>query len=123
MDSDQRLVAGVLFFLIILISGVWLSRSGRPLNGILLNLHKLIALGVAVTIAVTAYRMHQAASFSPMELTAVVVTGLLWLVTGIIGGLLSTDKPATAALLRLHQITPVLTALSTAGALYLVHGR
>ena len=123
MDSGLRLVGTALFFLIILISGVWLSRSGRPLSGLLLNVHKLIALGVAVYLATTAYRMHQTASFGPMELTVVVVTGLLWLVTGIIGGLLSTDKPATAALLRLHQITPVLTALSTAGALYLVHGR
>lgn len=123
MDFDQRLVGLVLLFLIILISGVWLSRSGRPLNGILLNVHKLIALGVAVTIAVTAYRMHQAASLSPMELTVVVVTGALFLVTGIIGGILSTDKPPAAALLRLHQVTPVLTALSTAGALYLLRGR
>jgi len=88
-----------------------------------LNVHKLIALGVAVYLAVTAYRMHQAASLSGTELTVVVVTGVLFLASGIIGGLVSLEKPPPTILARLHLILPVLTAASTAATLYLLRGR
>jgi hypothetical protein len=124
MGADQMRVGSiVLFFLVIVMSGIWLSRLGRPLNGLILTVHKLIGLGVAVYLAVTAYRTHQMASLSGIELTVVVVTGALFLATGIIGGVLSTDKPPSAVLQRWHQITPVLTAVSTAATLYLLHGR
>jgi hypothetical protein len=36
------------------------------------------------------------------------------------GGLLSTDKTMPAVILKLHQITPYLTVLSTAVTLYLL---
>jgi hypothetical protein len=124
MSADQMRIGGiVLVSLVILVSGVWLSRSGRPFNGFILTVHKLIALGVAAYIAVTAYRTHQAAVLGGTELVVVVVTGILFLATGIIGGLLSTDKLPSAVLQRLHQITPALTAISTAATLYLLNGR
>jgi hypothetical protein len=53
-----------------------------------------------------------------------VITGLLFLGTGISGAVLSGDRLVPpAAVLRLHQITPILTLLSTALALYLVLSR
>jgi hypothetical protein len=124
MSADQIQVVSTGFFLLFsFLSGVWLSRSGRPLNGIILTIHKLISLAATVCLTVTIYQMHQAAGLSGMELTITVVTGLLFLVTGVIGGLLSTDKPMPATLLTTHKVTPFLTVLSTAATLYLLQGR
>jgi uncharacterized protein YneF (UPF0154 family) len=124
MSTDQVRIIGVALILVVVFAlGFWLSRAGRPINSLLLNAHKLIALGVAVYLAVTAYRMHQAASLSGTELAVVVVTGVLFLASGIIGGLVSLEKPPPTILLRLHLILPILTAVSTAATLYLLRGR
>ena len=124
MSPDQvRIISVVLILVVVFALGVWLSRAGRPFNGLLLNLHKLIALGLAVYVAVTAYRAHQAASLSGTELAVVGVTGMLFLTSGILGGLVSLDKPPPTVLARLHLILPILTAVSTAATLYLLRGR
>ena len=114
--------AGLLFFIIFL-TGYWLSKSGRPLNGIVLTIHKLIALAAGLSLVVTAYQTHRVATLSTIELVVALVTGLLFLGTGIAGGLLSTDKPMPGAISWTHRITPFLTALSTAMTLYLLLSR
>jgi len=54
MDSVQWKVVGAgLFFLFIFLSGIWLSRSGKPLNGLILNIHKLISLAAGIFLIVT----------------------------------------------------------------------
>jgi hypothetical protein len=119
MGTTQSIIAGAgLFFLFIFLSGIWLSHSGKPLNVIILTIHKLISLAAVVFLIITIYQINQVANLNTIELTAGVVTGLFFLSTIISGGLLSTGKPMPAAILTLHQITPFLTVLSTAVTLY-----
>ncbi len=115
-----RVVSAGLFFLFVFLSGFWLRRSGKPYNGIILTIHKLISLAAVVLLATTIYQINQATALSAIELSASVVTGLLFLGAIITGGLLSTDKPMPTAIQRLHQITPYLTVLSAAATLYLL---
>lgn len=121
--NPLRFVGALVFFLFIFISGFWLSRSGKPYSGIILTIHKLISLAAIVLLGITIYRVNQAARLSAIEPLAAVVTGLFFLGTMITGGLLSTDKAMPAIVLRLHQITPYLTVLSTAATLYLLSRR
>jgi hypothetical protein len=124
MDPTQLSIVGAgLFYLFIFLSGIWLSRSGKPLNGIILTIHKLISLAAVVFLVITIYQINQAAQLSALELIAGVVTGLFFLGTIITGGLLSTGKPMPAAILTTHQTTPFLTVLSTAATLYLLLSR
>jgi hypothetical protein len=121
MNTTQlRIVGAGLFFLFIFLSGFWLSGSGKPYNGIILTIHKLISLAAVVFLGIAIYQRNQAAALSALELAASVVTGLLFLGAVITGGLLSTGKPMPAIILRLHQIAPYLTVLSAAAALYLL---
>jgi hypothetical protein len=69
------------------------------------------------------YQIHQAAPLGAIELLIGVFTGLLFLGTIISGGLLSMDKQMPAAILTMHRITPFLTVLSTAAALYFLLSR
>lgn len=114
----SRTASTGLFFLFIFLSGFWLSYSGKPLNAFILAIHKLIALAAVVFLFRTVYQINQAAGLSKPELIASVVTGLFFLATIIIGGLLSTDKPMPAAITRMHQVMPFLTVLSTAATFY-----
>lgn len=119
-----RAVGASLFFLGIILSGFWLSRSGRPLNVALSTLHKLVSLAAGVFLIITVIRLNTVTPLSAIEWIVVVVTGLFFLGAAATGGILSTDNPVPpAAVLRLHQIIPFLTLISTAVMLYLLLGR
>ena len=45
---NQKLLFAGLFLLFIILSGIWLSRTGRPLSVLILTLHKLISLGAVI---------------------------------------------------------------------------
>jgi hypothetical protein len=122
MDTTVRAIIAGLFFLFIFLSGIWLSRTGRPLNVAISTVHKLVSLAAGIFILVTIYQQSRVVPLSALEWIAIVVTGLCFLGTVASGGFLSSEKPAPVALLRVHRIVPVLTLLSSAATLYLVLG-
>jgi hypothetical protein len=67
------------------------------------------------------YRAQQTA-LGPREITALVITGLLFTSTIIAGGLLSLGKPVPEAVAWVHRLFPYLTVLSSAVTLYLAAG-
>ncbi len=71
----------------------------------------------------TVNRIHQVTPLSLVEIIAVVVTVLFFVGDVATGGFLSTGKPMPTVILRLHQIIPFLTVLSTAVTLYLLLNR
>ena len=112
-------------FLVIILSGYWLGRSGKPYSTIVFTVHKLIALAAIVLLGITVHRINQAGALSVVEVLAAIVTGLFFLGTMGTGGALSipSDKAMPAIVHKLHQVTPYLTVLSTAVTLYLLRGR
>lgn len=122
MSTTVRAIVVGLFFLLIFLSGIRLSRAGRPLNVGISTIHKLISLAAGVFLLVTIYQRNGAVPLSATEWTAIVVTGLCFAGTVASGGLLSSDKPMPVAVLRVHQVLPVLTMLATGVTLYLLLG-
>ena len=123
ITNQMPIVATGLLFLFTFISGYWLSRSGKPFNGIVLTIHKLISLAAAALLGIVIYRINQVAPLRTVELAAGVVTGSFFLDAVVSGGLLSIGKPMPAAILAMHRIAPFLTVLSAAVTLYLLLGR
>jgi hypothetical protein len=126
MNTNQMKVVSMgAGFLVIILSGYWLSRSGKPYSTIVFTVHKLVALAAIVLLGVTVHRINQAGALSAVEVLAVIVTGLFFLGTMGTGGALSipSDKAMPAIVHKLHQVTPYLTVLSTAVTLYLLRGR
>ena len=120
MNITVRIVVSSLFFLFVFVSGIWLSRSGRPLNVGISTLHKLISLAAGIFLLVTIYQRHQVVPLSAAEWISIVVTGLCFAGTVASGGFLSAEKPISVSVLRVHQIMPVLTVLSSGATLYLL---
>jgi hypothetical protein len=100
--------------------GYWLSHLGKPYNGAIFNIHKLIALAVVVLFIVTLVRTGREARLGATEIVASVVTGLFLIGLFATGALLSIDKPMPVIVLRLHHVAPYLAVLSTAVTLYLL---
>jgi hypothetical protein len=109
--TSKTIGTGVLF-LFVFLSGLWLNRSGRPINTIILTIHKLIALGTLIFIGVTVYQINQTAQLSTAVIVATVMTGIFFIVTIIAGGLLSLDRPVSA-LSIVHKVGPFLTVAGT----------
>ena len=55
MEIASKFIAPGIVFLLTLVFGFWLNNSGKPYNGILFNIHKLIALGAVVATAMQIY--------------------------------------------------------------------
>jgi hypothetical protein len=122
-----------LLLLFSLIFGFSLSRnlkhsdsraSGKPLAGTLPAVHKLVALVTVIVVAVTIRNLHRGIEFRGMELSAVIFTGLFFLLMFVTGSLLSLGKAANGVVQVLHEVVAVLTVIFTSGAIYLLtHGR
>ncbi len=105
---SRPVIAGLLL-LFTLISGVWLSYSGKPLNVAIFTIHKLIALATVIVISVNVNHLYRAVEFRTfLELVLIAVTGLLFLALFISGALLSRGNPLPEAILRIHQVAPLL---------------
>jgi heme A synthase len=121
MSTTQVRVAGVgLSFVLIFLSGIWLSHLGKPYNTGVFTVHKLVGLAVGILLGVMVYQTHKAAPSDPVQIAAIVITVLFFIGTVAAGGLLSIDLEVPAFVQRLHQFLPALTVLSTAGTLYLL---
>ena len=59
------LTPGVLFILT-LAFGVWLSRSGKPYNTLIFNIHKLIALAAVVVTAIQTFNALKIGETQPI---------------------------------------------------------
>jgi hypothetical protein len=118
--THVRAIGAGIFFLLIVLSGFWVSNSGRPLNVLIFTIHKLIALAALIFLGITVYGIHQAAGLSRLEVTGAIVTGLFFIGLFATGALLSSDRPMPVIVLRLHQLLPFLVTASTAAMLYLL---
>lgn len=115
-----RAVSAGGFFVLIFLSGLWLSHSGKPYSMVLFNLHKLIGLGALIFLAFTAIQVNKAAALSPVELAACLVTAVIFASTIVSGGLVSLGKPLPAAIAAVHRLLPYFTVIATAATFYLL---
>jgi hypothetical protein len=117
------------FFLVSLISGLGVSRNlalydprpaGKAVAGAIYGVHKFIALATVITAAITLRRLHRGIEFTSIELAAVLVAGLFFLLMLITGGLLSVGRAKNDAVLAVHQVVSVVAVIPTFGAIYLL---
>ena len=106
------------FTLSIFLTGFWVRSNGKPYSTTIMTIHKLISLAAAVVLGITITQLNQAVGLSSAELTVVVVTSVLFVVSVLSGGIWSIEKEIPKVVLRLHQVTPFLTVLSAAVSLY-----
>jgi len=107
-------------FLCIFVFGFWLSRSGKPYNGIIFTIHKLVALGAVIYLLTTVFKVPQAAFLNPTNTIFIALSVFCFLVLFVSGVLLSLDKAMPLIVVRLHHVTPYLALISTSASLYLL---
>lgn len=117
--ASKLIIAGLLF-VFTLLSGIWVSHSGKPINTVIFTIHKLIALATAIVIGISVYTLFKALDQRmSIVLAGMVITGLLFVALFITGALLSRNTPLPVAILRIHQVAPLLALVSTTITIYL----
>lgn len=120
--ASSKVMYGGLGFVLALISGLVLSKSGRPLNSAFFTVHKLIAVGTVILIGVSVRDLAKAVDMQTLIPVMIALTGLLFLALVVSGALLSFDKLAILPVLRVHQIMPLLALVFSTLTVYLLVG-
>ncbi len=106
----KTLISGVLTLLIIL-SGIWLRKSGEPYQTLIFTLHKLAVATVTVFV-ILIYTSHFALiRFSGWGLLLFIVSDLIFIAAFTTGSLLSFDKTSSYKLKIVHRVLSWITVL------------
>ena len=119
--AAKFVIPGVLFILT-LVFGFWLSRSGKPYNGLNFNIHKLIALAAVIVAAIQAFNALKIVEAQPILIALLILLGLCAVALFVTGALMSANKPAHDRLLTTHKIALLLAVIAAIGTLYLLGG-
>lgn len=85
--------------------GFWLSRSGKPYNGLIFNIHKLAALAaVIVAVIRLAQMLGSAGPLAPVIIALLVLAGLCVAALFASGALMSAGKLDQALMRLIHRI-------------------
>ena len=123
MSIVSKIISSGLLFFFTIVTGIWLSNSGKPLNSLILNIHKLIALGSVIFIVIVIRNLLKNAGSSQVLLSLIIMTGLFVLALFVSGALLSLGKPVNNIILTIHAVTPIPAVITTAMIIYLLLSR
>jgi hypothetical protein len=122
MDITSKFIAPGFVFLLTLVSGLWLSRTVKPLNIVIFTVHKLIALAAVIFTGLAIYSLIKNTQIQFLIGALIVVIALGVLVLFVTGALMSRDKLMNDNLLTIHKVAPFLVVISTEVTLYISAG-
>lgn len=118
---STKLIAAGILFLLTLISGVIVSRSGRPLSIGLVTVHKLIAVVAIILIGMAANQLYKTVEGKLLvEWIVMIIGGISFLALIATGALLTREEmQLPGAVLKIHQAAPLLALAASTLSIYL----
>lgn len=114
VQTPPLIVVIAIAFVVIFLLGYRLMRSGKPYSGLILTIHKLLALAVLVILALLVAQAARTAPLDAVVWVASLTSAASFVVAIISGGLLSTDKKLPPVVKALHRVSPFLALLAAA---------
>jgi hypothetical protein len=130
MELLSRFILPGILLLITFAFGCWMSRLGKPYNGILFNIHKLAALGAVVLAGIQTYNLLKGASAQGIIVALAAMCVLCVIALFATGAFMSIGNPLAgsgqalphAPLLTVHKIALTILPFASAGMVYLLSG-
>ena len=117
-----KLAAAAALSILTLLSGFWLSRTGKPYNTWFFNLHKLIAVAMIVLLVIGVFNLVQSVELQTVLVAVAMGMGaLLFLALVISGAMLSLDVYPRISL-KVHRIAPLLALAASAFTVFMLVG-
>lgn len=118
MQLLSRFILPGILFVLTLAFGFWLSHIGKPYNGLLFNIHKLIALGSVILAGIQIFKTPH--SPGGLLIALLIIAALCVMALFVSGALMSAGKLDYALMLTVHRVAPVILTLCCAAVLYLL---
>ena len=123
MEFASKFISSGIVFLLTLVFGFWLSHLGKPYNGILFNIHKLIALGAVVTTAIQIYNVLKIMESQSLIVILVIIAVICVLALFASGAFMSIGNLNYQVMKTIHNAAPVLMVIAMALTIYFLYGR
>jgi len=120
MNILQKIICTGVLLLLMIGTGIWLSNSSKPLNTMIFNIHKLIALTFVIFTAIFIYNLLKNVEIKTVIITLIVFLVLFVLILFISGALLSLGKSPYILLKTIHSITSILIVITSIATIYLL---
>jgi len=120
MSLTYKITGLAVLFIAVIITGVFLAKSGKPYNSILFNVHKLISLATVVLGGIWVYNIYRAAGTGTGILALVILTALLFIILFVTGGMLNLEKSYHNVLTIIHKAASPLSLIATVILFYLL---
>jgi hypothetical protein len=120
METLTRFTLPGILFALTLVFGFGLSYVGKPYNGLLFNVHKLIALGAVVLAVVRLASIPRPGDSFALIAGLLVIAALCVVALFASGALMSARKLDDAVMLTIHRVAPGVLAICCALTLYLL---
>ena len=121
MDALMKPLTPGITFLLTLVFGFWLGKAGKPYNGLLFNIHKLIALGTVVVAAIQVYRLFQVLKPLPWIVLVTVIVALCVVALFASGAFLSIGNMNYTMARIIHNVGLVLAVIAMGFAIYFLN--
>lgn len=110
----------IFLFLLIIVSGVWIAKTGRPLNSKIFAVHKIISVLTIVLGSIFISQMSKTFGINQQAIIFIVLTVVFVILEIATGAILSFEKPINSIILYLHKIIPVLILIFSGLTVYLL---
>lgn len=118
-----KIIITAILFVLIFITGFWVTRVGKPPQTLPLTIHKLLTVGVVVYLVFMVIGLNKSVRLGTGEFWLVLLVGLFFLTAIVTGGLTSLPKPVSMVFTRIHHLVPYPITILTALMLYLLFFR
>jgi heme A synthase len=119
METLPKFLTLIIGFPATMVFGFWLSRSGKPYNGILFNIHKLIALGAVIVTVVQVYKLLKNVEPQALIVILLIITGICVVALFASGAFMSIGNLNYQIMKTIHNVAFVLLVIVMALTIYL----
>lgn len=96
-----------------------MSRTGKPYNVIIINIHKLLSILSIISVMATVYKLQEMTIINNPEKILIAGTVLFFLTAIISGGIMGSGKTDKKAIFVIHRFTTFLIIISFGLLIYL----
>lgn len=107
-----RMIAIGALYLLMILTGIWLTKKGKPYSPLAVNLHKFITLAMLVLAVIQVISLNKTNGISGLVWVAVIIAAILFLMEMVSGGIISASKEEKVTVVKSHKIVPVFLTLA-----------
>ena len=117
---EFRMMLTIILFLLMIFTGIWMSRKGKPYHFILFNAHKLLSLAFIAMMVVSILNITKEIELESKHILSFIGTAVLFLVLLITGGILNLEKEMPRFVLITHRVLPILASILAFLSIYIL---